>query len=367
MDIFQKVPARSKILIFGAGVVAKNELFFLSSAPFYYQIMGCIVSCHNNNPKKIGDIPVYDLSEAESLFSPKTPIFIAVVEKNLASVYDSLLNSSFNNTIPLTFEGDLLSEMENLFLVEYAKNNSINYSDLNKINTNIVPDNNSYHIYSVHTIYDKKISECTSQEWLIPIQAGSALTDTKICDIRDNIGDNISDKNKSYCELTALYWIWKNDSSEVKGLCHYRRPFKISKENIERLYQSDIDFLVTYPIINYPSVLNTYKHDHIIDDYYILRDAIINICPEYLNSFDNVWNGFYYYAYNMFIAKSKYFDSYCSFLFPLLNYCEDHCKDHENAYQKRYIGFLAERLLKVYLDKNQKSINVKFIPKMFLH
>ena len=38
----------------------------------------------------------------------------------------------------------------------------------------------------------------------------------------DNIGDNLPHKNSSYCELTALYWLWKNPQDEEIGLCYYR-------------------------------------------------------------------------------------------------------------------------------------------------
>ena len=58
-----------------------------------------------------------------------------------------------------------------------------------------------------------------------PIQVGTALTDRRLegMTYHDNEGDNISEKNPDYCELTAQYWAWKHLDCDYYGFFHYRR------------------------------------------------------------------------------------------------------------------------------------------------
>ena len=86
----------------------------------------------------------------------------------------------------------------------------------------------------------------------IPLQVG-AENNIDLGYLKDNVGDNISEKNPNYCELTGLYWIWKNCNDEYKGLVHYRRYFgksnlKIGPSNIYT-YQEMVKMLETADMI----------------------------------------------------------------------------------------------------------------------
>ena len=62
-----------------------------------------------------------------------------------------------------------------------------------------------------------------SDEMYLPIQVGHAIADVNIGYQPDDTGENISAKNANYCELTGIYWAWKNLDADYIGLVHYRR------------------------------------------------------------------------------------------------------------------------------------------------
>ena len=65
----------------------------------------------------------------------------------------------------------------------------------------------------------------------LPVHVGKANTELSLNMQGDNVGDNISEKNLSYCELTGMYWAWKNlKGVDFIGLCHYRRYFDFDHE-----------------------------------------------------------------------------------------------------------------------------------------
>ena len=64
----------------------------------------------------------------------------------------------------------------------------------------------------------------------IPLHVGAALSTEDFGFEKDNTGENISELNKGFCELTGLYWAWKNLDTDYIGLAHYRRHFSKNKK-----------------------------------------------------------------------------------------------------------------------------------------
>jgi hypothetical protein len=212
----------------------------------------------------------------------------------------------------------------------------------------------------------------------VPLHVGRSLSNTDFSIAGDNTGDHISNLNYHFCELTALYWIWKNKKTDVKsiGLVHYRRYFKPLKEKIKLKEQSiascsDLEKLLkNYDIIlpkprNYwiETIEEHYAHAHYSSDLLIVRDVLLKKYPQYEDAFNSVFKGRKLSLYNMFLMKTEHFDAYCTWLFDILFEAEKIIPYKTyGPYQGRVFGFLGERLLNVWVKHNLPSKKVKFLP-----
>lgn len=242
-----------------------------------------------------------------------------------------------------------------------------------------------------------KKSKTISNKFIKPIQVGCELTEKKIdgC-LYDNEGENISSKNKRYCELTAQYYAWKNIDADYYGFFHYRRYLSFAKRkfakwplfdpNIKQVNEESInklclnekeieDFVTKYDLIipKKSYCVSNYYHyktanGHHIRDLNYCLDVIKEDYPEiYTYAKKYMRSGFAYFC-NMFIMKKEIFNDYCSWLFDIL-------KKHESAYpcknynvrEYRVSGFLAERLCGIYITyllKTRKDLKVKKVQRV---
>lgn len=168
----------------------------------------------------------------------------------------------------------------------------------------------------------------------------------------DNTGENISSKNPNYCELTGMYWLWKNVKSDNIGICHYRRYFLsndtfLTKEYIEGVL-NEYDVILPSKIVWRETVYNQYAINHKEKDMLVVREIIKEKHEKYLKAFDYVMEGHTVYITNMIITHKNIFDRYCEWLFDILFEVERRIDiSNYDDYQKRVFGFMSERLLNV--------------------
>ena len=192
----------------------------------------------------------------------------------------------------------------------------------------------------------------------------------------DNTGDNISSRNANYCELTGLYWAWKNLDCEYLGLAHYRRHFTVLRGTSDRRDVMSLDqarsLLANNDVLlptkrNYwiESNYTQYVHAHHKEDLDTTREIIMERYPKYIKAYDSSMKKTTGHRFNMFIMKKELADAYCTWLFDILFELEKRLDISEySANDKRVFGFVSERLLDVWLETN--GIKSKDIPYIFL-
>lgn len=220
-----------------------------------------------------------------------------------------------------------------------------------------------------------------TQEPYMPIHVGKALHPNLDLGIQgDNTGDNISEKNGSYCELTGMYWAWKNlKDIDIIGLCHYRRYFDfhnqtLSWQSVKQIHCtqfSSIDLSIPNNVLSKVTngeivisgrqYLGTslgldYCFKHISDDLRTLYSVIKDNCDIIYQKafFEVICKSNCISPGNMFIMRKDMFDDYCSWLFSILQEVEKRINiSNYNNVQKRIFGYMAERLFMVYLQANK--------------
>lgn len=234
---------------------------------------------------------------------------------------------------------------------------------------------------------DVKVIVATHKKYLmpddsmyLPLHVGAEGKNLDLGYVKDNTGDNISIKNKNYCELTGLYWAWKNLNADYIGLAHYRRHFVLRKhlnssfENVLSL--SEVEALLKTADIILPKKRNYiietlydhYKHTMYVEPLDEVRNVIKELYPEYIAEFDDLKKRRSAHMFNMFIMEKNIFDDYCKWLFDILFELENRVKDLKyDEFHSRFYGRISELLLDVYLRTNHlkyKEVDFAYMEKI---
>lgn len=184
---------------------------------------------------------------------------------------------------------------------------------------------------------------------------------------KDNTGDNISELNPSFCELTALYWAWKNIEADYIGLAHYRRHFTMKGKTGEfdkvltydeiKPYLKKIKIFVPSKRHYYiESLYSHYAHTHYSSHLDETRKIISKKYPEYIKAYDTVLKQKSGYMFNMMIMQKEMLDAYCTWLFDILFELKEHINMPElSTFQGRFYGRISEIIFNVWLEYQIES------------
>ena len=197
----------------------------------------------------------------------------------------------------------------------------------------------------------------------------------------EKVGENISDLNPYYAEFTMFYWMWKNKLSEFGdndfiGTCQHRwlwlNEFYKKKQRftLNSLYSKLLDpandIFKNNELVHlnphYFSKINLkqdFEDCHNID---FLMESL-NFLPEKEKiGFEQHLEGNAIYPNNMFITKAKYFNEYCSLIFPWLEKCYKFGYENNlfEGYNKRLIAFLMERFSSYWFQRFKSKSQLSY-------
>ncbi len=343
LSLIQKILSCNGYSIYGAQVVAYGAYTAIKrlcdKTPERF-----VVSNLDGNPNEIEGIPVSTIETAHK----DGLMIIAVTELLQDEIAATLQKNGYRNVFKLT------AHEEHLLMREYFKSvgkfpcldNAVNNPPVDLV------------LYEVKNHRDKPLENHPQlRAFEQSIQAGASITNARIAPILDNTGENISTKNKQYCEMSATYWVWKNTSHPWVGIEHYRRHLLVTPE----MLNNDIDAVLPLPYVCYPNTIAQFLRFVSGDVLSALLSVLKTLHPDKYEEYFAILNGQYQYTYNLVCAKREVFDNYCEWFFNITEYMET-LKVSEVSVT-RALSYVAEVLTNLYFMSNQDKLRICHVEK----
>lgn len=211
-----------------------------------------------------------------------------------------------------------------------------------------------------------------------PIEVNADAHKQPIFKYRDNTGDNISSKNPNYCELSGLYWAYKNffNDFDIVGLVHYRRFFVKNNFCFRKNLRNVIDEKTILKILSKKDFILPKKRHYYIETNYshyihahkkealdLAGEIIKKDYPQYYSSFEKVMNKRSGHYFNMFITRKELAIKYCDWMFDILFKLEKQIDLNDyKGNEARVFGFVSELLMDTFIYANNLSYkNQKYL------
>lgn len=378
--------------IYGAGIVATSVYTAIRTLyrkkPLFFLVSDAAEGKPDENPYEIDGIPVKRLSEWKpgEVSAGSRPEYYLVVapETHHPAITASLHSLRIEDSRIVLFTG----ELENQFMEAYysslpgcstvkkllaAKAGYAQETDKTAVQQpeSILADTDIIRVFQAKCHVDRPLQNpVQNPSYVYPIQVGADLTEQIISGLQDNQGENISRKNRNYCELTATYHAWKNCQAAYKGLCHYRRIFEIDDSQMRELMnrRDEWDVILPYPSVHYPNISTQHLRYIREEDWQAMLRALEETAPDYFTACRQMVESGepYFYNYNMLIARAEVFDDYSAFLFSVLERAEALTTPKGWERADRFAGYMGENLTTLYFLKNRDKLKILYAGKRWM-
>ncbi|MCI8466531.1 MAG: DUF4422 domain-containing protein [Lachnospiraceae bacterium] len=353
---FKRLGCYKHLMIFGAKEAARLSYQYVQEAKA--DIDCFIVSKRMDNPLYLDKKPVKTFEEIEDDIKKEGLVIISQGYEADKEMRKILLQAGFPNIISSATQitnivTDDLKKYCNSILgaMQEVGNKGEKPLKKHKNRKNIC-------IYAVTSSANfHKVNEKYLSYYINYIQAGAKLTDHKICELTDDVGDNISILNPYFSELTAGYWIYKNDTfHDYVGLYHYSRGLDVTDEQIEEIVEKGIDVLLPLPYISRHEMITRFARE----DVQVLLSAIYWISPEYIESAFKYFSNKVFFPGNILFAKKVVFNQYYEWLFQIFAECRKIREHHKMKIGSRLWGYYGEHLTNIYFLHHKGCYSVLY-------